>query len=67
MRDTPTVAGRGRYVVTQRGREDLEQLETCQCHIKLVGLLVECPDCGTVYGYTSESSMAGSLPARARA
>ena len=60
MPDTITVARRGGYVLTAKGREDLEQADVCRCHIKLVGLLVECPECGTVYGYTSESAMSTS-------
>jgi hypothetical protein len=54
----------GRYTITAEGREDLMHAATCDCHVRLVGLLVECPECGTVYGYTAESSMAGSPYAR---
>jgi hypothetical protein len=46
-----TVAGGPRYVLTDLGREDLASARECQCHIKLVGLLFECPDCGTVWGH----------------
>lgn len=39
------------FVVTDRGREDLEQLETCECIDLLVvdGCFV-CRECGTIYG-----------------
>lgn len=48
------------YVVTPEGHEDLVHADVCYCRPKLVGLLIECPDCGTVYGYTRDSSMASS-------
>ena len=51
---------RSQFAVTRQGHEDLEHAETCHCRPKFVGLLIECPDCGTVYGYTKESSMASS-------
>lgn len=37
--------------ITEKGRYDLLTAETCECKPHLVGLLVECPTCGTVYGH----------------
>jgi uncharacterized Zn finger protein len=57
-------ATNGRYVVTAKGRDDLRRAEQCECQLRITGLLVECPECGTVYGYTRESSMSNSPYAR---
>jgi hypothetical protein len=62
-----SVAYGPRYVVTPQGHRDLTDCSTCDCHIRLTGLLVECPDCGTIYGYTRDSAMASSLPQAKRA
>jgi len=50
----------GRYYVTAKGRDDLAHASVCECTIRIVGLLVECQTCGTVYGYTRESALASS-------
>jgi len=42
------------WTITERGRLDLECAATCQCNPRLVGLLIECPNCGTVYGSLKE-------------
>jgi len=49
-----------RYVVTERGRLDLELARRCECNPRLAGLLIECPDCGTVYGSLRDSLAWGS-------
>lgn len=43
------------YVVTEQGRYDLLCAPTCLCKPKLSGLLLSCPECGTVWGHVSES------------
>lgn len=55
MRATRTAATTDDYVVTEKGSHDLRVVETCVCNPRLVGLLIECPDCGTVYGSVKES------------
>jgi hypothetical protein len=50
-------AARTAYVVTKRGHEDLVHAELCHCRPKFVGLLIECPDCGTVWGYAKDSAL----------
>lgn len=44
------------WVVTEEGRHDLATAPTCNCKPKLDGLLMSCPDCGTVYGYLRDGS-----------
>lgn len=51
------------WVVTQQGHEDLRSCETCRCEPRIVGLLVECRLCGTVYGHLRESL--GNMSGRA--
>jgi len=46
------------YVITERGRLDLVAAPVCNCNPRLAGLLIECPDCGTIYG-----SLRDSIPA----
>jgi hypothetical protein len=48
------VTAKDRYWITQLGRDDLRRLETCACVLKLIGLLFECPTCGTVYGHSRQ-------------
>ena len=62
MRHLSSLPAGGRYVLTPRGRDDLSSAETCTCTIRLVGLIFECRDCGTVYG-----SMRDQLNDRGRA
>lgn len=38
------------WTITDKGRDDLQNLETCWCTPKLAGPLVECSQCGTIYG-----------------
>jgi hypothetical protein len=38
------------YVVTEKGKLDAHMPGECKCNPRLVGLLIECPECGTVYG-----------------
>lgn len=38
------------YVITEAGRLAELTAEFCQCDPKLVGVLFECPECGTVFG-----------------
>ena len=45
------------FVVTERGSYDLRTADTCQCNPRLSGLLITCPDCGTIYGSLSEQAL----------
>jgi len=45
--DTRRMSG---FVITEQGRHDLVTAQPCNCNPRLVGLLIECPDCGTIYG-----------------
>jgi hypothetical protein len=40
-----------RWTITDVGRSDLRTCEQCRCQVKVAGVLVECRECGTVYGY----------------
>ena len=44
------VAVEVRYVLTDEGREAMRVYATCACRPKMAGLLIQCPDCGTVFG-----------------
>lgn len=54
MPSHPSVAGSGGYVVTEKGSHDLRVADQCACNPRLAGLLIECPECGTVYGSLRE-------------
>jgi hypothetical protein len=43
------------FIITEKGKIDLLCSKTCLCTPRLVGLLIECPDCGTVYGSLRDS------------
>jgi predicted RNA-binding Zn-ribbon protein involved in translation (DUF1610 family) len=45
-----SLPARAGFVVTPKGHQDLVELPTCSCAIRLVGLIFECPECGTIYG-----------------
>lgn len=45
-----------RFVITPQGHRDWLAGELCKCRPKLMGLLVACEECGTVYGSVRESS-----------
>jgi len=45
------VARRATYVLTPKGREVLRSNECCRCAPRWVGLLLECPLCGTIFGH----------------
>jgi len=55
VRATPSVARDEGYVVTEAGRHDRIVIETCCCNPRLAGLLIECPECGTIYGTLRDS------------
>jgi hypothetical protein len=59
MQRFTSVVGHAGYVVTEQGRLDLEQVPTCECNPKLAGLLLECPECGTIYGSLRDSVPVG--------
>lgn len=59
MPPAQSVAGDPRYVITEQGRYDLIMSRTCQCDPRLKGLLVQCAECGTVYGHLAELDKAG--------
>lgn len=42
------------YVVTDAGRREMAQEARCACRITFVGNLIQCPDCGTVYGLVAD-------------
>ena len=54
MRARPNTNSSG-YVITEQGRLDAHTAADCKCNPRLVGLLVECPECGTVYGSLREN------------
>jgi hypothetical protein len=56
MPHTRSVPARAEYVVTEKGHHDLRVADLCQCNPRLAGLLIECPDCGTVYGSLRDSA-----------
>ena len=45
------VARRATYVLTPKGHEALLVDERCSCAPRWVGLLLECPQCGTIFGH----------------
>jgi hypothetical protein len=51
MPDRLNGTGAERWDITRQGRDDLEVLPVCSCKPRVVGLLVACTDCGTVYGH----------------
>ena len=54
MAPSPLYRPSGLYVVTPKGHADRQELPTCLCQPKLVGLLFECPECGTIWGSLRE-------------
>lgn len=54
MPSKPTASEGCGYVITEQGRLDLYAGDLCRCNPRLAGLLVECPECGTVYGSLRE-------------
>jgi hypothetical protein len=68
MQPLSSVRGHAGYVVTEQGKLDLRCVPTCECNPRLVGLLLECPDCGTVYGSLRDGHFdtGGSLRDRKR-
>jgi hypothetical protein len=59
MRLSQSVPKGSGYVVTELGRHDVLCAPLCVCDVKLVGLLFECPECGTVYGTLRETAYVG--------
>lgn len=55
MPDRRRVPDESGYVVTEAGSHDLRVAPTCSCNPRLAGLLIECPDCGTIYGSLRDS------------
>jgi hypothetical protein len=55
VRVLTSVAREPGYVLTAKGREDLVYAPLCQCKPRIVGLLMECPECGTVWGHLKDS------------
>lgn len=49
-----SVATSAEWRVTEKGKHDRLCVPTCACNPRLVGLLIECPECGTVYGSLRE-------------
>jgi hypothetical protein len=42
------------FSITEKGRYDLLTADRCVCNPKLTGVIVECPECHTVYGHLTE-------------
>ena len=55
MQRVLSVKAGGPFTITELGRLMAETAPPCQCELKLVGLLLECPNCGTVYGNMRET------------
>lgn len=49
------------YYVTLKGHEAIDDPEVCRCTPKLVGLILECPLCGTVFGHTRDMFSFGGI------
>jgi len=60
MRATREDSREGGYVITERGRLDLQAAPPCNCNPRLAGLLIECAECGTVYGSLRDSAAWGA-------
>ena len=54
MQRSPKYTGSHGFVLTAQGRLDLAYAEECRCVPRVVGGLVECAECGTVYGLLRE-------------
>jgi len=51
MSGNSTVPKTARYVLTDQGKRALDTpAQLCHCTIRFAGLVIECPECGTVYG-----------------
>lgn len=57
-----TLDARERINITEQGRLDLACAASCDCNPRLAGILIQCPECGTVYGTQTDLS----LPAKDR-
>jgi len=64
MKRMPSVAVGDGYVLTEQGRLDLLTVATCDCNPRLAGLLIQCPDCGTIYGSLRDSADFGTRRSR---
>lgn len=53
-----SVSNRPRYVLTELGRAVLDEEPRCLCEIRLQGVILECVNCGTVYGSLRETQFA---------
>lgn len=49
-----TIRSDERIDITPQGRYDLLSVATCDCRPKMLGVLLQCPSCGTVYGHEAE-------------
>lgn len=55
MKAHPIQREEPRYVLTEKGKYDLLFHQDCDCNPRLAGILIQCPDCGTVFGSISEA------------
>lgn len=62
MRDRPSVAVGDRFVLTEQGKQALDNPERCQCTPVLTPTGVECRQCGTLYGTARQISVAKVRP-----
>jgi hypothetical protein len=53
----PTGCG---YYVTPAGHAAITEQSSCACVIKIRGGMIECPDCGTVYGLLRQFALASN-------
>jgi hypothetical protein len=60
MKRNGSVRDEGDFALTEKGKLDWRTAQTCCCNPRLVGLLIECPDCGTIYGSLRDSSAFGT-------
>jgi hypothetical protein len=59
VRATQSVPAQSGYVLTEKGRLDIETSLLCHCNPRLSGLLIQCPECGTIYGTLRDSIPTG--------
>jgi hypothetical protein len=48
------------YYVTLAGHAAITEQPSCVCVIKIRGGMIECPDCGTVYGLLRQFALASN-------
>lgn len=59
MQNTASLRRGGPYIVTEEGRVAAEVAEDCLCRPRLMGLLLECGECGTIFGSIRDDGKTG--------